>query len=64
LAKDPAVLKLSEIADAVVQAGFKRPQDEQPAGLQKAVQAQRDALSQYTVKQILEDRQEDSISRE
>ena len=58
LAKDPASLKLSEVADAIAQAGFKRPPDEQPAGLQKAVQAQREALSQYTVKQILEGKQE------
>ncbi len=54
LAKDPATLKLSEISDAIEQAGFKRSPDEQPAGLQKALQAQRDALSQYTVKQIIE----------
>jgi membrane protein len=58
LAKDPATLKLSEIADAVAQAGSRRPFAEQSAGLQKAVQAQREALSQYTVKQILEGRQE------
>jgi membrane protein len=58
LAKDPDTLKLSEVADAVAQAGFTRPPAEQSAGLQKAVQAQRDALSQYTVKQILKDRQE------
>lgn len=58
LARDPAALKLSEVADAVAQADFRRPPDEQPAGLLKAVQAQREALSQYTVKQILEGRQE------
>jgi membrane protein len=58
LAKDPATLKLSEVVDAVAQAGFKRSLDEQPAGLQKAAKAQREVLSQYTVKQILENKQE------
>ncbi|MFH1370234.1 MAG: YhjD/YihY/BrkB family envelope integrity protein [Planctomycetota bacterium] len=58
LAKDPATLKLSEITDAVAQAGFTGSVTEQSVGLQKAIQAQREALSQYTVKQILEDRRE------
>jgi membrane protein len=58
LAKDPAALKLSEVADAIGQAGLAHLPDEQSAGLRQAVQAQRDALSQYTVKQILKDRQE------
>ena len=53
LAKDPATLKLSEIADAIGQAGFSRPTEEQSAGLRQAIAAQRQALSQYTVKQIL-----------
>jgi membrane protein len=53
LAKDPATLKLSEVADAIGQAGFSRPTEEQSAGLRQAIAAQRQALSQYTVKQIL-----------
>lgn len=53
LAKDPSTLKLSEVADAVVQSGVMQKQS---PGLQKAVQAQREALSQYTVKQILDER--------
>ncbi len=60
LAKDPDTLKLSEVADVIAQAGFAQAPDKQSPGLQKAVQAQREVLSQYTVKQILEDRSEKS----
>jgi membrane protein len=52
-AKDPAAMKLSEIADAIGRAGFAQSPDEQSPGLRQAAQAQREALSQYTVKQIL-----------
>ncbi len=56
LARNPGDLKLSEVVDAFSQVGFTQPAGEQSAGLQKAVQAQREALSQYTVRQILEGR--------
>jgi membrane protein len=58
LAKDPDVLKLSEVADAIARMDFAQAPYKQLPGLQKAVQAQHQALSQYTVKQILEDRSE------
>ncbi|GAF72451.1 unnamed protein product, partial [marine sediment metagenome] len=52
-AKDPKNIKLSEIADAVAAAGFARPTAGSAGALEKITQAQRDALAQYSVKQIL-----------
>jgi membrane protein len=52
-AKDPANIKLSEIAEAVAAAGFGRPIAESAGALEKITQAQRDALAQYNIKQIL-----------
>ena len=52
-AKDPANIKLSDIAEAVATAGFAQPTTEQPAGLQQIVQSQRSTLAQYSLKQIL-----------
>jgi membrane protein len=53
-AKDPSSMKLAEIADAVAKVGFAQSPEKQPAGLQQVVQLQREALSRYTVKQILQ----------
>jgi membrane protein len=52
-AKDPANMKLSEIAQAVARAGFGRPADV-PAGLQKVAQSQQETLSHYNVKQVFQ----------
>jgi DNA-binding IscR family transcriptional regulator len=52
-AKAPANMKLSEIAAAIAQAGFGQSAGV-PAGLRKVADSQREALSQYTVRQILE----------
>ncbi|MGA2173113.1 MAG: YhjD/YihY/BrkB family envelope integrity protein [Sedimentisphaerales bacterium] len=52
-AKSPENMKLSEIADAIGRAGFAQLPDQQSAGLHQVIIAQRQALTQYTVKQIL-----------
>jgi membrane protein len=54
-AKAPANMKLSEIAEAVAQAGFGQSANV-PAGLRQVADSQREALSKYSVKQILEDK--------
>jgi membrane protein len=52
-AKAPANMKLSEIAEAIGQAGFGQSL-EVPAGLRQVASEQREALSQYNLKQVLE----------
>jgi membrane protein len=52
-AKDPGNMKLSEITDAVAKACFVQPAEGQPMGLQEVARLQREALSQWTVKQIM-----------
>ncbi len=54
-AKDPANIKLSDIADAVAAAGFAQSTTEQPEALQEITQAQRNALARHNLKQILGD---------
>ncbi len=54
-AKDPANIKLSDIAEAVAKAGFAQPTTELPDNLQQITQAQRNALAQHNLKQILGD---------
>jgi DNA-binding IscR family transcriptional regulator len=54
-AKDPANIRLSDIAEAVAAAGFAQSTIEQPASLQQIVQSQHRALSQYNLKEILSD---------
>jgi membrane protein len=56
-AMDPGNMKLADIAEAVSKAGFAQAPEEQPAGLQLIARLQREALSQYTVKQIIESNQ-------
>lgn len=53
-AKDPANIKLSEISEVVAAAGFGRPTAESAGALERITQTQRDALAQYSIKQILE----------
>ena len=54
-AKDPGNIRLSDIAAAVAAAGFAQSTREQPESLEQIAQSQRDALGQYSVKQILPD---------
>ncbi|MHC4113528.1 MAG: YihY family inner membrane protein [Planctomycetota bacterium] len=54
-AKDPTNIKLSDIAEAVAAAGFAQSLAGQPDSLQQIIQAQRDALAQHSLKQILGD---------
>jgi DNA-binding IscR family transcriptional regulator len=56
-ARDPGAIKLADIADVVSKACFIRSPEEQSAGLQLLARLQRETLSQYTVKQIIEERQ-------
>ena len=53
-AKDPANIKLSDIAEAVAAAGFAQTTTDLPARLDKIAESQRSTLAQYNLKQILE----------
>jgi membrane protein len=52
-ARDPANIKLSDIAEAAAATGFAQPRTDQPDSLQQIAQSQRSALAQYSLKQIL-----------
>ena len=52
-ARDPANIKLSDIAEAVATASVAQSTTDSSAGLQQIAQSQRDALAQYSLKQIL-----------
>jgi len=52
-AKDPANIKLSEIADALAAAGFAQATPEHSDKLEQIIDSQRSALAKYTVRQIL-----------
>jgi len=52
-AKDPANIRLSDITEAVAAVGFAQPKADQPDSLQQIAQSQRNALAQYSLKQIL-----------
>jgi membrane protein len=52
-AKDPANIKLSDIAEAVAAASFAQSTAEQSQTLDQAAQSQRTLLAKYSVKQIL-----------
>ena len=51
--KDPANIRLSDIAEAVAAAGFAQSTTDQPQTLAQINQSQRNALAQYSLKQIL-----------
>jgi membrane protein len=53
-AKDPAHIRLSDIAEAVTAVGFAQSSAEQPESLEQIAQSQRNTLAQYNLKQILE----------
>ena len=52
-ARDPACIRLSDIAEAVAKAGFAQSLAGQPEGLVNAIQSQRSALAGYNLKQII-----------
>ena len=52
-ARDPANIRLSDVAEAVCKASFAQSVTGQPEGLVKAIQSQRGALAKYSLKQIL-----------
>ncbi len=54
-AKDPANIKLSDIAESVKAVSFAQLTTDEPANLQQIAQTQQNALAQYTLKQILTD---------
>ena len=51
--KDPANIKLSDIAEAVAAVGFAQSATNQSAVMQQIAQSQRNALASHTLKQIL-----------
>jgi membrane protein len=53
-ARDPANIKLSDIAEAAAATGFAQPRTDQPDSLQQIAQTQRKALAKYNLKQILD----------
>jgi membrane protein len=57
-AKDPANIKLSEIAEAVAATGLAQPATDQPDSLQQIAQSQRNILARHTLKEILNPKQE------
>jgi len=52
-ARDPANIRLSDITEAVAAVGFAQPKADRPDSLQQIAQSQRNALAQYSLKQIL-----------
>jgi membrane protein len=59
-AKDPANIKLSEIAEAMETAGFAQPASDRWAGMQQIAESQRNILAQHTLKEILNPEQDSS----
>jgi DNA-binding IscR family transcriptional regulator len=57
-AKDPANIKLSDITEAAAATGFAQSGADQPDSLQQIAQSQRNILARYTLKEILNPRQE------
>ena len=51
--KDPANIRLSDIAEAVSVAGFAQTAPDQPQVLEQINQSQRNALAQYSLRQVL-----------
>ena len=56
-AKEPANIRLSDIAGAVAEVGFAQSTTDQPASLEQIAQSHRNVLSQYSLKQILKGEQ-------
>ena len=58
-AKDPANIKLSDIAESMSAASFAQTVIDEPANMQQMAQTQRNALAQYNLKQILSSEKQD-----
>ena len=54
LAREPANIKLSDIAGVVATAGFAQSVPQQARTLEQVTQSQRSVLAQYNLKQILD----------
>jgi membrane protein len=52
-ARDPANIRLSDIAEAVAAKGFAQPGTDQPDNLRQIAQSQRSILARHTLKEIL-----------
>lgn len=52
-AKDPANIRLSDVAEALAAAGFAQSVEDEPQSLQLIAQNQRNALAQYSLRQVL-----------
>jgi len=61
LAKDPANIKLSDIAGALATAGFAQSTPQQAQALEQITQSQRSMLAQYDLRQILDLNQQSPI---
>jgi membrane protein len=61
-ARDPANIKLSEIAEAMETPGFAQPASDRWPGLQKIAESQRNNLARHTLKEALNPRQETTDS--
>jgi membrane protein len=53
-AKDPANIKLSDIAEATAATSFAQPRTDRPDSLQQIAQSQQNALAHHNLKQILD----------
>ncbi len=61
-ARDPANIKLSDITEAIAATGFAQPGTDQADSLQQIAQSQQSALARYTLKQILNPKQDNAAS--
>ena len=60
LATDPANIKLSDITEAIAATGFAQSGTDRSDSLQQIAQSQQSALAQYTLKQILNPKQDNA----
>ena len=61
-AKEPANIRLSDIGAAIAEVSFAQSTTDQPDSLGQITQSQRNALAQYTLKQILEDTENNKVA--
>jgi membrane protein len=59
-ARDPAKIKLSDIAEAIAVKGIAQPRTDQPDNLQQIAQSQLNLLAHHTLKEILNPEQEET----
>jgi hypothetical protein len=53
-ARDPARIKLSDIAEVTAATGYAQPRTDQPDSLLQVAESQKNALAKYNLKQILD----------